>query len=430
MSAHKMSLWLAIVVNINIVTGGAFFLASAQVAQQVGVWAPLAWILVGLCLMPLTLTLAELARRYPHAGGLYVYAQQTLGNLYGFIAGWGYYIGTAAGNAVMLHAFVTRSGIANYVTLHPHADFNIWLLDASMLAIFSVINFYNIEALRVMQVVLTTVKIIPVAMVLIALPFAGKISNFVAGTGDITQLWGTVPLILFAYVGIEACCAISHSIEDGKRNAGRALMISFSIIIGLYALLQAALIALHGTVAHPDNPFNAVVPLLFADPTWCAIGSLVINAALLCSYLGGFYSMFYANNWNLVAMGYEKALPASGLLTRMNVHGAPWIAILIQAGVMGVLLKVTGDLPRLMTMSDFGAVIAYLLSACAFIYVSRNNLRAVAVQGTLALAGAGAFLWFCVRNLIHDGVTHIIPFAAILALGLGAYLFSACIKKN
>ena len=80
MSKKKISLFLAIIVNINIVIGGGFFLSIQTLSPQAGVLAPLSWLVVGLLLFPLTLALATLAKQHAVSGGLFVYSHKKPGD--------------------------------------------------------------------------------------------------------------------------------------------------------------------------------------------------------------------------------------------------------------------------------------------------------------------------------------------------------------
>ena len=106
MQNKKISLLTAILININIVIGSAFFLNASLIAQKSKGLATITWLLVGFILLPLILILTSLSKKFPVSGGIYEFNYSILGSFSGFISGWGQYIGTAAGNAVVLDAFV------------------------------------------------------------------------------------------------------------------------------------------------------------------------------------------------------------------------------------------------------------------------------------------------------------------------------------
>jgi fructoselysine transporter len=419
MSKEKISLYLAILININIVIGGGFFLSIQAISPRTGVLAPLIWLSVALLLLPLTIVLAKLSRTEAVSGGLYVYSRKKLGEFWGFLSGWGYLIGTAAGNAVILHGFRKLSeelGLTNYL----FNSFGISGIGADIFFIifFTLLNLFNIKILGKTQGLITILKTIPFAIVILGGLCLFKVTNFtLAPPTNISNFMSTIPIALFAYIGIEACCAISHIIKDGKKNTAKVILISFMIIAGIYSLIQFLLIGIHGT--HFINPFTSIIPKLTNNPSVIKYGNIIIQSAILSSFLGGYYSMFYANNWNIFAIAKENKLPFSKSLTKLNRYRGPWVCILAQTFIVILFLTITTKTTSLIVMSNFGVSIAYLLSCFAFFlnYKSKKNK----FVGMLALAGCGYLLYLCFNDLLLEGFKYLIPYLIILGLGILGY---------
>lgn len=414
MQDKKISLFLAILININIVIGAAFFIESPLIATRSGSLAPFSWLFVGLLLLPLIMVLSHLAKAYPVAGGLYIYSQKELSDFWGFVSGWGYYIGTAAGNAMVLSSF--RGQLEAMQLSLGLSGFS---LDCLLVVIFSLINLCNIELLGAMQWLFTSLKAVPIVIALIGSVFLMSPSNFPAVTSEhVSGLFTSIPLVLFAYLGIEACCAIGHVIKDGQKNASKAILTSFGLIIAIYTIIQFCLIGIHGT--EQAHPFSAIIPMLTSNPTAQVWLIKLINLSLLSSFLGGFYSMFYANNWNLYTMAQEKSLPYARFIATCNRFKSPIISIAIQALLIIGLLALTQNLATLTTMSDFGIIIAYLLSTIAFLGMCRNNKKLLFL-GFLSSLSCLYLLFVCNNELMHNGLACAVPFMAILCLGLVLY---------
>lgn len=408
----KIPLWIAILININIVAGGGFFLSSSNVFQLSGIFAPLTWIFCGLLLLPLVQVLAQLSRLYPMAGGLYVYSQKTLGDFWGFMSGWGYFIGTIAGNAIILHAF---SGLL----IAMGVNLPVLFLDIFFAIIFTFLNLANVTVLEKMHIGFTVLKAIPVALTIGALFILFNGKNIISAPVLPFGILQSMPIVLFAYLGIEACCAITHNIEDGERNSARAMLSSFAIIVSLYALVQFALLAIIGTKL--GNPFFAIIPMLTTNTLVIKYGNFIVQFAILSSYLGGFYGMFYANSWNLYAIAKEKRMAFSDTFIALNKHHTPWVCILTQGIlVIGFILVAIGSYTSLMTMSGFGVVIAYILSAITAITIA-NKSGSGKLIGILALLGSMLLLGFCINDLIQDGLQYLLPFLILLFSGFLLY---------
>lgn len=423
----KISLWLAIIININIVIGGGFFLNAPSIAGLAGKLAPLSWVLCGLLLLPLVLVLAALSRTYPTAGGIYTYSYQQFGKLIGFISGWGYFIGTAAGNAVVVHGFSTlaqKLQLLPMLSSTPATD--LLIVDTVATVGFTIANFYNVQVLSVIQLFLTVIKMVPLLLVALALPFLYKLSHFTEARYSFDGAAQSIPLVLFAYIGVEVCCAITPNIENGQKNASRSMIIALGIIVFIYAFLQWGLIAIHGTVQ--TTPFHDIIPMLTSNPLIVGAGNTLVSLAMLSSYLGGFYGMLYSNNFNLLAILQGDTFNTSDTsLVKVNRYGAPVAAIIIQSVIVLALIFAVQDLAHLITMGDFGMIIAYLLSTFAFLRMSAGSGKAM-VTGLLSLASCGIFTYFCINNLKADGVYHLYPFLAILGLGVVVYFIQQARK--
>ena len=234
-----------------------------------------------------------------------------------------------------------------------------------------------------------------------------------------TGLLTSMPIVLFAYLGIEACCAMSHAIENGKRNAARAMLVSLGIIIAIYSITQFGLLGIVGV--NSKNPFLEIIPKLTANARIIYFGNTLIKFAILSSYLGGFYGMYYANSWNLYALAKEKTLLFSEKLSVLNRYNTPWTCIIAQ-GIIAILLLIISsksDL-TLMIMSGFGVVIAYILSTITYFFVTKKTKRNLFI-GTMSLVGCSALLILCFNDLAAAGLRYLLPFIALLLSGTVFY---------
>jgi len=414
----KIPVWVAILINANIVIGSAFFLHAQKISITTGLIAPFAWLLCGLMLFPLVIILAHLARTYPTAGGIYVYSQKQLGSFWGFMSGWGYFIGTVAANAVVLRAFSTefqKLGLVN-------SCLNGIRFDMFLVFIFTILNLLNIEFLERIQIGLMILKFIPFLLIIISVPFLFKLEHITTAPIEWGGFFKTLPFVFFAYIGIEACCAIADKIEDGKRNAARVIFISFGLIMGIYSLLQLALLCIHGTAN--VNPFLTILPQLTSNIFIITWGNKIVNLALLSSFLAGFYGMFYFNNWNLYAMATDNSILFSRQLSKLNTQQVPWLSVFVQSFLIIVFLLITSNADYLSTMADLGTIIAYLLSVFAFLTLKKS------ISGYLALGSCAVLTIIFSKNLFESGLYLLVPFIIVLITGLVAHYSNEILKKR
>ncbi|MFH1832046.1 MAG: APC family permease [bacterium] len=410
MTNFKIPFWIAIFININIVIGSGFFLESQHISATCGVWAPLVWIACGFMLLPLVLVLAHLAKKFPTAGGLYVYSKQALGDQWGFLSGWAYFIGTTAGNTVLIHAF---SQAIQHTPLYPHLaaiGLHTISLDILFIILFTLINFLNVQIFEKAQILFTILKTIPIMILIIGAFFLFDSQYYVTTTPFVfNNFLGAIPLVLFSYIGIEACCAIVDQIEGNRGYL--AIIISFIVIVLTYSILQALIFCAHGPAN--INPFLNILPQIIHNPTIALWGNKIITIAITSSYLGGFYSMFYCNNWNLFAIAQDNLLAGSSQLTQKNKHGIPWLCVIAQGALIITFLLITHSNHPLETMCNFGALIAYLLSAAAFFVFFRNRILSI-----LSFITCSIFLYVNFQDLLSKGLRYLAPFLIIIFMGL------------
>lgn len=415
-SSKLMPVWLAILVNVNIVVGAGFFIAVEQNGVALGSLAPLMWLACGLLLLPLVNALAQLALKYPKAGGIYVFSSEALGGFWGLMSGWGYYIGTAAANAVVVHSFCKAvlmiAPIGAFFTQYQLAP--AWC-DVIVVVVFTLFNLRNFEFLERAQLAFTALKLLPILAILAALPVLFSFDNLVGSGLRYDGIMSSLPGMLFAFIGIEASCSVMDQIKDSKKNAARVIFISFAVIALIYAALQAALLSMHG--AGTGDPFMTIPTKLFPVGSFAAtwLGNS-IHLGLLASFMAGFYGMFYFNNWNLCTMAKEVGIKQVRFLTRLNAAGVPWVAVLVQSVLVLALILGVANQNYVVAMSCAGTAIAYVLSAIAFYALTRS------FAGILAIASCGVFLYVSAMDLVvTSGLMTTIPFFVLLFGVLALY---------
>lgn len=412
---QKIPFWIAVIININIVIGTAFFLGAQSINLKGGILGPIAWLVCGLFLLPMVAVFATLAKKFPYAGGIYVYSQKTLGNFYGFLTGWGYYVGTLAGNGAVVHAFSEYLQKVEFINPFLQSIGMTGIkFDVFLVVVFALLNLLNVQFLEGVQILFITTKAIPIIALIIGTFLLGDVSNVTNASYTWNGFVGSIPMVFFAYIGIEACCAVADKIKDGKRGAYHVVWISFGIIMTTYVLLQAFILLLQGQVN--VNPFLNILPRLTQNQLIIHWGNRIIYSSILLSFLGGFYGMFFYNNWNLYAIAKDGNIIGSQYLTLLNKNRIPWVCVFFQSTIIILFLIFTTGNQYLVTMSDFGIAIAYLFTALASLIVGTG------LVGYLGIISCSFLFKLCLDELLSSSVYNIMPFTLVILAGLIAYL--------
>src|SRR5919206_2347511 len=95
----------AVIVGLGAMLGAGVFAAVAPAARAAGSLL-LAGLVIAAAVAYCNATAsAQLAALMPEAGGTYVYARERLGDVWGFLAGWGFVVGKTASCAAMALTF-------------------------------------------------------------------------------------------------------------------------------------------------------------------------------------------------------------------------------------------------------------------------------------------------------------------------------------
>src|SRR5436190_10664202 len=232
-SKQELSLFAAIIINLNIIIGSGVFINTAELAKRAGIFGALCYAVVGVLLFPLILSFVRLLQLYP-GGGFYSFCEQSLSPFVGFLSTWCYFTTKLSSATLTIHIFVTLMQKI-FPVLSAYDPF---ILDIGILCIVVAFNMLNIRTGSTIQGWLMLFKLFPLFFVIFSGLFFLQGSNL----SSVHQIWSgipaAIPLVLHALLGFETACSISRNIKNPHINAPRAVLISYSIVIILYVLYQ------------------------------------------------------------------------------------------------------------------------------------------------------------------------------------------------
>ena len=102
----KIPLWLAVVININVVIGAGIFVYSPVLAKHAGSLSMAGFATVALIVLPLVLVVAQVARLFPGVhGGIYIYSKRLISNNAGLVSGLSYFLAKSVSIGVLTTVF-------------------------------------------------------------------------------------------------------------------------------------------------------------------------------------------------------------------------------------------------------------------------------------------------------------------------------------
>lgn len=323
----------------NIIASGIFVI-PASLAEIAGPLSLVAWALVAVGYLSLTVVYADLAGALPVSGGLQVYVQRAFGDLAGFLTAFLYWISCVVGNAAFITAFVGYCAV--FVPAFGRS-LPAFLLAQAMLWLVTGINIVGVRTVGAVQVVTTILKIAPLLMVAIMLCWSGSPANLVPfAPHGFGALFPAMTLVAWLFIGAESATVPAEEVVGEGRTIKRAayagygltsivyLFVAFAVVFGLPSAMIAG-------SASPlaDAALRVIGPW---GQRFVTIGALISIAGAL-------------NGWILVAgrLPFAAARQRLGpaFLGRVSPRtGTPVPALLVNAFLTGlfILLYFNGTL--------------------------------------------------------------------------------------
>ena len=341
-----MGFWDVLLFNIATVLGPRWIAA----AGHNGTYSISLWVIAALFFfVPGAFVINELSSRFPHEGGLYVWAKEAFGDFHGFVAGWTYWIYTVFYFPGLLLASASMSAYVIGEKGGPLAQDRTFLLAISLiyLLVAVVLNIIGLNIGKWLQnaggVGTYAPLLILVGVGLLIYFRGGSATHFTVANMMPSWNWDTVNFwsqIAFAFTGLELVSAMSEEVRDPRRTLPRAVfgagaLIAFMYIVGTFAILTLV-------PAGDLDPKSGVFHAITAGSVVLKVGFLGILAAILVTVgnAGGVGSTVAGIARVPFVVGIDRYLPAAF----GKIHPrwkTPYVSILVQAVVSGAILLVS-----------------------------------------------------------------------------------------
>jgi amino acid efflux transporter len=362
------------------VIGAGVLVLPGVAARQAGPASLLAWLAVVLLGIPIALTFARLAARFPAAGGVAAFTERAFGPAVSTVVGWFYFFAASLAQAAV--ALTGGHYVASAWGLNPY------VVAAVILTGAVVTNLYGIRVSAGAQLALSAAVVaVLVAAAAVALPRV-EAANF---TPFAPHGWDAVGaaavMVFFSCFGWEAITHLSAEFRDPARDAVRATLLAVAAVTVVYLGTAFAVI---GTHAYGSPALDRVsVVSLFG--TSGARDAGVVVALLITA---GTVNAFVAATSRL---GYALFPALSGL----NRRGTPAAAVCTVGGIalvaVGLAVWRGWGAEAFVTLPSSLGLTVYVVGCLAGVRLLRGWARAGALVSAVACAVivpfAGGALW-------------------------------------
>ena len=371
---------------VSTVIGAGIFTVPSLIASLTGSASGFiaVWIAGGVLAIAGALSYAELASRFPDAGGEYVYLREAFGPVAGFLSGWTSFIagfsGAIAASAVGFARYLTPmwpsvggpplaqmdAGPLS-VTISPTT-----LIAVGLILAFTAVAVAGLEssrrtnnALAVLLVVGIVGFVVAGVVRLPAIPPVTATSRVTAG--GIMGIAAALVPVMFTYSGWNAAAYVANEFDAPRRTVPRALALGAAVVTVLYVALNVTyLTALSvGGIAATPTPGEGAAAVILGEArrNWLTPVVLAALASSVCA-------MVITGPRIYLQMARDGAMPRAFAAVRAR-DGFPVTSIVLQS-IWSCVLVLTGTFEAIVTYTGF-AVVLFAGAAVLSVFVFRRR---------------------------------------------------------
>lgn len=329
---RQISFGQALATVVGTVIGGGVFFKIGSISHETGTpsLTLFVWILAGIVSIASGLTVSEIAAALPVTGGSIKYIEYTYGKVWGFLFGWAQMLVYFPANIAALSVIFGQQFVVLFNLPAKYAT-----LIALLLAIFLMgLNFISTKFSTRMQSVMTILKAIPIALIVLFGLFNSNkvtITLLPLSSGHNVSFWtglsGGLLAALFAYDGWINVTNLAGEIEKPEKNLSRAIIIGLSAITLIYVLVNYAFLT---AIPFKEIIGNQNTAYLASLKLFGSLGGKLVTIGILISVYGAINGFMLTGMRIPYTLARNKMLPFSDKISRTNVNtGVPTLSALI-----------------------------------------------------------------------------------------------------
>lgn len=427
--AKKMGLvGLTTLVTVNMMGSGIIMLPASM--AQIGAVSLLSWLVTAVGSMAIAYCFAQCGIYCTRSGGMSAYSEEAHGKSAFFLCSYLYFLSLMIGNVAIgisavgyLTPFFPWLG-SGAIPLLAGAVMLIWFTTLANLGGADITG--RLGAISVWGV------IVPVAgLSLIGWYwFSPKLFQEAWNPGDIPvahAVTSSIPLTLWAFLGMESAAQNSDAVENPKRNVPLACLFG---TLGAAVVYILSTTVIQGIVPNPDlanasAPFAMVYAQMFND----SVGNIIMALAVIAcvgSLLG----------WQFTLAETAKVTAGQGLFprlfTRTTARGVPLAGMLTCAVLQSLIALSTlspnasAQFSKLVNLAAVTNIIPYITSLTGLLVIMYKAQVEMAIFRRNAAIMVLA-VCYCFYALYASGLEAVFGAALIMALG---YLLFGFIAKR
>jgi basic amino acid/polyamine antiporter, APA family len=369
------------------------------------------WVIGGLYALFGASSMAELGAAIPRSGGQYNFSRRAIGDYAGFIVGWSDWLsscGTLAAVAIVIGEYSGK-----LIPALAGGDYTIKTIAVSVIVAFGILQWRGVRWGSRAQLLTSAMKTGAFVILVIAcFALGGNAHRASVAAESATKL--TLPSgwllavalmlglqeVFYTIDGWDGVIYFGEEVRDPGKDVPRAIFGSVFSIMGIYLLLNAAVLYVLPMNEIAGNNFSLGTA---AERIFGHYGDPIIRAIMVVSLLSCINAVQLFCSRILYAMSIDGLFFRS--VARVNKGGTPELALLLST--VTAVLFVLGSFERVIAMLSFFFVANYTLTYISVFVLRKKEpdmprpYRAWGYPWTTAIALIGSVL-FLVGSILTD----------------------------
>ena len=400
-----LSLFALIMIAIGSTIGSGVFKTPTDISMAVPdvFWMSILWILGGVVSMIGALVFAELGTKISHAGGVYSYLRETIGDMPAFLYGWCLLTVVSSGTIAAL-IVVFADYMQKFI---GYSDALIPLVPAIAIVVLTLFNAFSLKGSDWFANIGTILKMIGIFGVIIVLLFWGtspESSEVVSTTQDLVPFnWAKAFVgVLWSYTGWHYASFVSGDAKNPQRDVPLAMFLGTLTVTVIYVLCNLGYTHVL-SIAEIQNTKTLAADAM--EKVWVGSGFWV--SILIALSVFGCAGLYILATPRIIQQMSKEGVFFKTFATAHPKFGVPLNAILMQSVWAIVLVFVWGKFEALYTYVTITEWFFLLLTALGFVsWVVLKKKESFSVRSAififLALVFSIVVSWFIIANAQSD----------------------------
>lgn len=407
-------------IAMNGVIGSGIFALPAVAIAQAGYFSPWIFVLCGILILFVALTLARAASFFDITGGPIVYTSHAFGRYVGFQTGLLIYVSRVAAIAASANLIVSYaaaiwnplvSGVPRVAAI------------AAYIFLATALNAAGMRAGMAGIYVISILKLAPLAL-LILVGFPSVEWTSVAGAEILAPgpLGQTMLIMMYAFIGFEFSLISAGETRNARSEIPKALVGTVLAIALFYTLIQLIVVSVGPDLGGSDAPLVEIAIRLMGP--W---GALALGLGVIFSVGGGSMTSLLTAPRLTFALSRDGSLPA--WFGKVNETSRVPVNSILFCGIFSLALAIGQHYVWLITLSTFVRLVTYALCIASLPIIERTipaEDGQFRLPGGLTIPAVGFLL--TIWLMTHSTVDNFLIAGAIVAVG--TVIFWLCTRRN